>query len=286
VSATLTLADIGLAEEAVSELSVDHAIQIGATIDAVTTPALGEPLPLLWHWAYFTPTAASNALGVDGHPLLPPGPISAYPRRMWASGTVESTVPLVLGSPATRVSSIISSKETDGRSGALFIVRVEHRYRQFDADCITEEQTLVYRRPGPSTPLPEGDHRPELSEGQWAQRHAPDTKTLFRFSAVTFNSHRIHYDQPYATAVEGYPALVVHGPLTALLVAESVREHFKSDLDHFEFRASAPLFAETPFTIVGTEGTPINAVVVRNDGAEAMSVSARLAPTPGQTGAP
>jgi hydroxyacyl-ACP dehydratase HTD2-like protein with hotdog domain len=277
MSAGLALSDIGLVAETTSELSADHAVQVGATLNTSSTPGRGEPLPLLWHWAYFTPTAASSALGTDGHPVLPPGPVSAYPRRMWASGSVESTTPLVLGSPATRVSSILSSKETDGRSGALFIVRVEHRYRQFDVDCVTEEQTLVYRKPGPPTLLPAGDQRPEATEGQWTQRHTPDTKSLFRFSSITFNSHRIHYDEPYATGVEGYPALVVHGPLTALLVAESIRSQFHRDLGYFEFRASAPLFADAPFTIIGTPGAPITARVVRNDGAEAMSVTAQLA---------
>jgi 3-methylfumaryl-CoA hydratase len=99
---------------------------------------------------------------------------------------------------------------------------------------------------------------------------------LFRFSSVTFNSHRIHYDEPYATGVEGYPALVVHGPLTALLVAQSIRERFTRDLDRFEFRASAPLFCGDPFTIVGSPGPPLSAQVIRNDGAEAMSITARL----------
>jgi hydroxyacyl-ACP dehydratase HTD2-like protein with hotdog domain len=276
----LTLGDIGLVKETASELSVDHADQVGAGLNIVAAPRRGDPLPLLWHWAYFTPTAASDQLGADGHPILPPGPISAYPRRMWAAGRVDADRPLIVGSPAIRITSIISAKETEGRSGGLFIVRVEHRYRQFDVHCITEEQTLVYRTSGPPTPLPVGNHHPEVSEGQWAQRHAPDTKTLFRFSSITFNSHRIHYDEPYATGVEGYPALVVHGPLTALLVAESIRGHFQKDLGHFEFRASSPLFAGAPFTIVGTPGTPITAQVIRNDGAEAMVVSAELAPAP------
>lgn len=282
MSDELTLDELGIPGQTTSELSVEHAVRIGATIDSAERPREGDALPLLWHWAYFTPSTPTSELGPDGHPRLPPGPISRYPRRMWASGRVVAEGSLVLGAPATRHSRLVSSKESDGRSGALLIVQVEHRYSQQGVDRIVETQTLVYRQEGPVLPLPAGDHRPEIEPGQWQEAHTLTPPALFRFSAVTFNSHRIHYDQPYATSVEGYPTLVVHGPLTALLVAESVRRRFGRDLARFEFRASAPLFAGTAFTIVGTPGTPgtplspVSAVVVRNDGVEAMQVTADL----------
>ncbi|HEY2213610.1 MAG TPA: hypothetical protein VGH31_01045 [Acidimicrobiales bacterium] len=124
--------------------------------------------------------------------------------------------------------------------------------------------------------LPTGDHRVKLQEDQWADRHTPNSRLLFRFSAVTFNTHRIHFDQPYATAHEGYPALVVQGPLTALLVAESIRRTCEKDLVRFEFRAIAPLFVDSTFTIVGSPSAEISAEVFRNDGVKAMEVVAEL----------
>jgi hydroxyacyl-ACP dehydratase HTD2-like protein with hotdog domain len=276
VTVTLSLGDVGLAEETASELSAEHTARIGATIDATAIPADGEGLPLLWHWAHFTPTTATADLRADGHPRLPDGLMAQYPRRMWASGTVEAPGQLIVGQPATRTSQIIESRKSEGRSGALLIVQLQHRYRQFDADQIVEEQTLVYRTPGPPVALPVGDHQPEVGPDRWQERHTPDTATLFRFSAITFNSHRIHYDHPYVTGVEGYPALVVHGPLTAVLVGESMRRHFGRELSRFEFRANAPLFVDLPFTIVGTAGPVLNAQVIRNDGIEAMTVAATL----------
>ena len=272
----LSLGDIGLTPTTTSALSPEHTARLGATLDATATPVEGEDLPLLWHWAHFTPMTQSSGLAPDGHPGLPAGPADHYPRRMWASGAIEATGKLILGEPATRKSEILQCKQSEGRSGDLLIVRLQHRYRQFDIDQIVEEQTLVYRTPGPPIPLPPGDHHPELGPGQWHERRTLNTVTLFRFSAVTFNAHRIHYDQPYARAEEGYPALVVHGPLTALLVGESLRQHSGNELTQFEFRANAPLFVDLPFTIVGTNGATVGAQVIRNDGAEAMVVSAAL----------
>jgi hydroxyacyl-ACP dehydratase HTD2-like protein with hotdog domain len=276
VTAALNPGDIGLTEETTSSLSAEHTARISATIDSTATFAAGETLPLLWHWAHFTPITPTADLGPDGHSRLPSGPAKRYPRRMWASGAVEAPGQLIVGEPATRTSKIVDSKESEGRSGALLIIRVEHRYRQFDTDQIIEEQSLVYRTPGPAVPLPAGDHQLAAEPGQWQERYTLDTATLFRFSAITFNSHRIHYDHPYATTVEGYPALVVHGPLAALLVGESIRRRSGRELSRFEFRAGAPLFVDLPFTIVGTDNHAWDAQVIRNDGVEAMKVAATL----------
>ena len=276
MSTDLTVGQLGLPEHSTSELSADHAARIAATIDATTSVRDGDALPLLWHWAYFTPSVPTADLGTDGHPRLPAGPVSPYPRRMWASGSIEAPGHLVVGVPATRTSRVVGSKESAGRSGALLIVRLEHRYRQEGADRLVEEQTLVYREAGPPLPLPTGEHQASVEGAQWQERHAIDSTTLFRFSAVTFNSHRIHYDQPYAQAIEGYPGLVVHGPLTALLVGESIRNHVGRDLSRFEFRANAPLFAGSEFTIVGTPGQPVTVQVLRNDGVDAMHASATV----------
>ena len=276
VLASLTLDDIGLTERTTSELSAEHAARVGAAIDSSTQLRNGDVLPLLWHWAYFTPNTPTAELGDDGHARLPPGPLSGYPRRMWAAGKIKAGSPLVLGVPAVRTSRIMGVKESTGRSGALAIVTLEHRYAQDGADRLVEEQTLVFRKAGPPTPLPSGEHRPSVDGDQWFDHRRLNSRLLFRFSSITFNTHRIHYDQPYATSVEGYPALVVHGPLTALLVAESIRRACGPDLARFEFRANAPLFVDSELMIVGTPGTPVVAQVIRNDGVEAMRVLADL----------
>jgi hydroxyacyl-ACP dehydratase HTD2-like protein with hotdog domain len=272
--------ELGLETKTDSILSAEHATRIGAVLDARHTFADGDALPVLWHWACFAPLTPTVDLGADGHPQLSEGTTSNYPRRMWASGTVDALGQLVLGENATRHSRVVGAKESNGRAGPLLIVEVEHRYRQFGVDQIIEGQTLVYRKPGDIVPLPEGDVQPDLESGQWQERHVPDPVTLFRFSAITFNSHRIHYDQPYATRVEGYPDLVVHGPLTALRVGEAIRTHNGRPLMHFQFRANAPLFVNLPFAIVGrVTGDDVAAKVIRNDGMEAMTIAGRLART-------
>lgn len=275
----LRLEDLGLTEVTESSMSVEHSTRIAAAIDDPHTFGQGEALPLLWHWAHFTPLTPTTELGTDGHPVIPEGPIRRFARRMWASGSVavREGGTLVAGQPAVRRSSVVGTKESEGRSGSLLIVTLEHRYLQFGADQIVEEQTLVYRMPGPGLPLPEGDWQGSAEEGQWTERLVPGPVTLFRFSAITFNSHRIHYDRTYATLEEGYPALVVHGPYTALMISQSIRHHFGRELRSFDFRASAPLFVDQPLTIVGTSsGERPSVQVIRNDGAEAVVASAEL----------
>jgi 3-methylfumaryl-CoA hydratase len=278
MSVDLTIEELGLADQVTSELSPEHAVRVAATVDSDAQLHGGDALPALWHWAYFTPAAATAALGPDGHPRPHSERLAAFPRRMWASGKVVALGALVIGEPATRHSRIVSAKESQGRSGDLLLVVLEHRYRQGGQDAIVEDQTLVYRQAGPATDLPVGNHRPEPESGQWLERITLDTTTLFRFSAVTFNSHRIHYDQPYATSVEGYPAPVVHGPLTALLVGEAIRRNRGGELAEFEFRATAPLFADQEFTIVGGGTDPVAVHVIRNDSVEAMKATATLRP--------
>jgi 3-methylfumaryl-CoA hydratase len=268
-----------LSEETTSSMSVEHSTRMAAAIDDPHPFSDGETLPLLWHWGHFTPRTPTSELGNDGHPILPDGPIRRFARRMWASGSVTASDGgvLVVGEQAVRRTTVIGSKESEGRSGPLHIVTLEHRYRQLGEDRIVEEQVLVYRMPGPNMPLPEGDWHGQVEAGQWTERLLPSAVTLFRFSAITFNSHRIHYDKPYATLEEGYPDLVVHGPYTALMIAQSIRRHFGRELRSFDFRASAPLFVDPPLTIIGTaDGDRPSVQVIRNDGAEAVVASAEL----------
>ena len=278
MTADIRLADLGVSEETSSSLSSEHTARAAAAVNSSRSFKDGDPLPALWHWTHFLPTAATSSLGADGHPPLAADISAAYPRRMWASGSLDATGQLVLGEPATRRTSLRKARETDGRSGRLLIVELEHRYSQFDVDQLSELQTLVYRAAGAPEPLPTSSSSlSDSSDAAWSERHRPDPIMLFRFSAVTFNSHRIHYDEPYATGIEKYPALVVHGPLVALLVGEAIRRWTSRELASFEFKANSALFAGQELTITGSSTNDVaSAKVLRCDGVEAMSATATL----------
>ncbi|MGQ0433290.1 MAG: acyl-CoA dehydrogenase [Microthrixaceae bacterium] len=277
MSAELSADDVGVAAITTSELSAEHARRVAAVLDADDDLTDGSPLPLLWHWAFFALAVSTAGLGPDGHPRMSPGGHTAdLPRRMWVGGRVSARTALVVGTSATRRSRVVRAERKSGRSGDLLVVTVEHQIEQGDQIVVSEEQDLVYRgASGTPVDAPTGDHQPDVRAGGWSDGVTMDPVTLFRFSAITFNSHRIHYDLPYATAQEAYPALVVHGPLTAILLADSSRRRGRPGAS-FEFRASAPLFAGIPFSLVGQpddEGTELRAE--RNDGTVAMT--ARLA---------
>jgi 3-methylfumaryl-CoA hydratase len=212
--------------------------------------AEGDALPPGWHWLYLNPATPRSLLGPDGHArrggFLPPVPL---PRRMWAGGRLRFPRPLVVGERVERRSRILSVEEKRGSTGRLVRVTVAHEIRGAGGVAVEEEQDLIYREaPGPgepprSTPLPE--------EVAWRETFLPDAVALFRFSALTFNGHRIHYDHPYATRVEGYPGLVVHGPLTALLLLDAATRHAGRRSTAFSYRAVGPLFGEQPITLAG-----------------------------------
>jgi 3-methylfumaryl-CoA hydratase len=269
----LTLADLGVPETSTAVIDPVHVERIAGTLDAPPV-AVGERLPSLWHWAFFTPTATTESLGPDGHPRLASAALAGHPRRMWGAGVVSWSGDLVVGATVNRTSRIAAAKHTEGSSGSLVIVTVEHRYTQNDRDAILETQSLVYRTPGASVPAPaESDEIPAAPDGVTQRRRQPTTPLLFRFSAITFNSHRIHYDAAYALSEEGYPGLVVHGPLTSLLLAEHVEATTRRRLTRWDFKATAPMFADhwaldrcgSP----DTDGTG-EASVLRCDGAVAM----------------
>jgi len=277
MGAELTLADLGLDEVATSPITAEQTGIIAAALDAPGAFSDGEALPLLWHWAHFTPRVPTSAIGPDGHPPTPAQVHDRYPRRMWASGSIDAPGRLVIGRVAERRSTIVERKESEGRSGPLLIVTVEHTYSQGGEVPLVERQTLVYRTQGAPVPAPEGDHVPEVEAGQWLERRCPSPVELFRFSAITFNSHRIHYDAAYARDEEGYPGLVVHGPLTAITAATSMERTTGRPLRAFAFRASAPLFVDQPSHIVGSvDGDAVSVQVVRNDGATAMEATGTL----------
>ena len=202
---------------------------LSAVLDLPAPAALdGEPLPPLWHWLYFLSWPRHTELGPDGHPrdgrFLPPLP---QRRRMFAGGRLEVAAPLTAGRPAQQLSRMSRVSPKRGRSGDLLFVTVRSEYRQDGRLCLTEEQDLVYRSGGPApvpaTPGPDTASGPPEDASPWQQEWRTDPTLLFRFSALTANAHRIHYDTPYATGVEGYPGLVVHGPLLVLAMLELVR---------------------------------------------------------------
>ncbi|MGH3149241.1 MAG: FAS1-like dehydratase domain-containing protein [Streptosporangiaceae bacterium] len=206
----------------------------------------GEALPLLWHWMYLLDRPRQADLGPDGHPVrgtipVPPGP--GY-RRMWAGGCVRMHGPLRCGDPAAKRSRVLSTQHKQGRSGPLTFVVVEHQVLQHGQLVIDEQQDIVYRQAGPPPGRPENPPgaTPVIpaAEDEWAIDTSPTV--LFRFSALTYNGHRIHYDRDYARDVEGYPGLLTHGPLQALAMAEAARARGYGARPSFEYRLTSPLF--------------------------------------------
>jgi 3-methylfumaryl-CoA hydratase len=225
---------------------------LAATLNRQATPGAGAPLPPLWHWICFWPVAPQAQIGSDGHPkrggFLPPIPL---PRRMWAGGRLKFDTALPVGCAASRSSRILDVQAKTGRSGHLAFVTVRHEISHEGGLSITEEQDIVYRdMPLPGAAVAPGVPAPAVAA--WSRQVEPDPVLLFRYSALTFNAHRIHYDRDYASAVEGYPGLVVHGPLIATLLADLLQGYMpNARLAEFNFRAIGPLFDTEPFTLCG-----------------------------------
>ncbi|MBI2319932.1 MAG: MaoC family dehydratase N-terminal domain-containing protein [Betaproteobacteria bacterium] len=226
---------------------------LSATLDRNDAyPQAGEAIWPLCHWLYFLPHHRHSELGADGHSkrggFLPPVPL---PRRMWAGGGFEFHRPICIGEAISRTSQIAGVDAKEGRSGALVFVKVRHEIANSGGLALTEEQDLVYRgHPNPADPAPS----PKAARGDeaWAREVVADEVMLFRYSALTFNGHRIHYDYRYVTEVEGYPGLVVHGPLIATLLIDLLRRSIPdAALAGFSFRAVKPLFANAPFAVCG-----------------------------------
>lgn len=228
---------------------------LSATLDRRDPPAVaGDAVPPCWHWLYFLETCPGSELAADGHAkrggFLPPVPLE---RRMWAGGRIEWRAALAIGDTATRVSEIVSVTPKRGRSGMLVFVTVRHTISARGRVAIVEEHDIVYRdaaAPGTGTAAPEPTAAPP-ADAAWQRTVVPDEVLLFRYSALTFNGHRIHYDQPYTTGVEGYPGLIVHGPLQATLLVDLVRRQSVRPIARFEYRALAPVCAGQPLTVHG-----------------------------------
>lgn len=236
-------------------------------------------VPSLGHWLYFLPTARQSELGADGHPrrggFLPP---VSLPRRMWAGSRLTFHRDLRIGSAITRTSRILDVREKVGRSGPLVFVTLMYEVHDETGLAISETQDLVYRGLSPSgQPQPAVAHAPQNEE--FVRTVLPDPVLLFRYSALTFNGHRIHYDRPFATEVEGYAGLIVHGPLIATLLLDNLlRAHPQARIASYEFRAVSPLDDTAGFTVCGRRDGGRASLWARSAaGALAMQAEATLA---------
>jgi len=244
---------VGRTESSVDTVTAAPIAALSATLDRDDpSPQRGDPLPILWHWLYFLPMHRQSELGLDGHArlggFLPPVPL---PRRMYAGNRVNIVQPLHVGDAVARVSTIVDVSQKEGRTGSLVFVRVRHEISRDDHLAITEDQDIVYRNnPGPDDPPPRLLRAPD--DEMWQREIHPEEVLLFRYSALTFNGYRIHYDRPFATRVQGYPGLVVHGPLIATLLADLVRRHLPdATISSFSFRAISARFDTSPFFVCG-----------------------------------
>ena len=256
---------------------------LSATLDRpAERPSAGTPLPPLWHWLYFLPLYRQSDVGPDGHAkrggFLPPVPL---PRRMWAGSQFEFRRTLRVGDRLRRVSTIDKVTEKSGRSGQLVFVKVRHEItaNEEGTSALVEFHDIVYReapRADEAAPAP----KPAPAATQWQRRVIPDEVLLFRYSALTFNGHRIHYDRRYVTEVEGYPGLIVHGPLIATLLLDLLRRELaEARVTAFEFRAVRPLYDIHPFDVCGArsgDGKAVHLWARDHEGALAMDATATI----------
>lgn len=234
----------------------------------------GAEAPLLIHLCLTQPAVPAGELGPDGHPtrggFLPPVPLA---RRMWAGGVFTFHRPLRLGATVTRLSTIRDAVLKRGRTGPLCFVTVEHEISDGDGPAVTERQDIVYRGVDTGAPKAEPD---AAAPGAHRKEIAADPVVLFRYSALTFNGHRIHYDQPYVTGEEGYPGLIVHGPLQATLLAQYAADLRGAMPSEFRFRSLSPLFDTADFTLNAQDTAEgMSLWTSRPDGPVAMEAIAR-----------
>ena len=242
---------LGRTETRTADARPEPAHLLQATLDRdIGALEPGAPLPLLWHWLYFPPLIRQSRLGEDGHTrdssLLPVVPF--LPRRMWAGSRLRSEAPLRIGDRLTRRSEVASLTPKTGGSGRLLFVTIRHTILGSSGGDIVEEQDIVLREPAGRSPPP--GQPAAAAPFDFEHVVTPTPTLLFRFSALTFNAHRIHYDYPYATQVEGYEGLVVHGPLMAVLMLDLVdRVTPGASVSAFEFRAVNPTFVPHPLAV-------------------------------------
>ena len=268
-----TLADAGFTQHAQDPVRLEQVERLAACLDAGADHLQLGAVPPLWHWALFNPQVPTHELGDDGHPRRRAA-MDEFPQRMWVGGRVEIVRPLYTGMAAERTSEVQRADLKEGGAGRFWLVTVRHTIEQDGNTCIEEEQDLVFRTAGTLTPM--GPDVDAPAPATWIDPRTADPKLLFRFSAVTNNAHRIHYDHPYATGVEGYPDLVVHGPLTAILLSDFATARRNISAHTISYRARAPHFANRRFWLTGSptdDGASLAAV--RADGETAMTMDVR-----------
>ncbi len=271
---------IGRSETVHDSLGSTPVAALSAMLDYPTPVAgRGDALPPLWHWLYFLPLHRQSDIGPDGHArrggFLPPVPL---PRRMWAGSQMTFQAPLRVGDAVARTSTIDDVTVKHGRSGQLVFVKVRHELRCNGATepALAEIHDIVYRaakQPGDAEPPPQA-----APLGEWHKTIVPDDVLLFRYSALTFNGHRIHYDRRYVTEVEGYPGLIVHGPLIATLLLDLLRrEAPHAQLTSFRFKAVRPTFDLHAFSVNGRrDGNTVKLWARDHEGWLTMGASATL----------
>ena len=275
---------IGRSETVTDTVTPTPYAALSATFDRdPERPSAGTPLPALWHWLYFLPLHKRSDIGPDGHAkrggFLPPVPL---PRRMWAGSQFEFHAPIRVGDTIIRTSTIHDVTEKTGRTGPLVFVKVRHEIRRAgeEAKALTEFHDIVYREaPKAGDVAPQPVIAPTASA--WERKWTPDDVLLFRYSALTFNGHRIHYDRKYVTEVEGYPGLVVHGPMLATLMLDLLRyERPDAVVTRYEFKAMRPVFDIHPFWVCGepqADGKTVKLWVRDHEGAQNMVATAETA---------
>lgn len=256
---------VGRTREVTDSLAPEAAQKLAVVLDQ---PPTQTHLPPTWHWAYFNAAVPQDRLGPDGHErtghFLPPAP---YHRRMWAAGDVTVHRPLCVGVAATRVSEVTDVSFKDGRSGSMCFVTVTHRIAQEGTRAIDEVQTIVYRDRGAAETALRGPDDP-VPEGYFTH---PDSQ-LVAYSAITHNGHRIHWDRDFCRDVEGYPDLVVHGPMMATELCDAMRGD--AGACRFTYRATAPVFVTTPVRIdPGVASCTSEGQMQRADGVISMRAS-------------
>jgi 3-methylfumaryl-CoA hydratase len=271
---------IGEKETAIDYVTVPTIHRLSALLDRDDPlPKPGDPLPIGWHAILFPRVVRQSQIGPDGHPargdFLPPVPL---PRRMFAGKTVTFTGELRVGDEVRRESVIQDVELKQGRTGEMIFVTVKTDIHSPRGLAITDLQRIVYREAaGPNAKAAPPQAAP--GEARWKKTVTPDTVMLFRFSALTFNGHRIHYDLPYVTQVEGYPALIVNGNLSTLMMFEMARENAGRPIARFSSRNVSPLFVGRPLHVCGApaEGNKtVKLWVTNNQGALALTADAEL----------
>jgi len=267
---------IGRSETAHDFITPRLEASLRAVLDqTVGSPADGDPASTTVHWCLAPAIAQESALGSDGHPrrggFLPPVPL---PRRMWAGGELRFHDDFRVGDAVTRRSTIEDVTVKEGRSGTLCFVTVRHVFFTTRGTVLEERQDIVYREEAATGAASEAKDRPH-PEATWRRHWVCDTVLLFRYSALTFNSHRIHYDRDYATMAEGYPALVVHGPLQATALLDLATKARGSVPKRFAFRGVSPMFVWRPYAVQATEdGENLRLWIADEAGRVTMSASA------------